>query len=296
MADRLHAGESPTNPLIAMHSLATSSSKAFLTEFRIPDLSFAYSDWEDASVALIWKAMQEKDFRTALTLIREARNAAALGPQNNEHSSLLLAAQAAAEFATGSSDLAKRHAGKSLDLFPSQWMSHRILLSVLAGNHDFKGAYMQLARRRMRPVALWDEALTKVEIHTALGAWSWMLGDWDLVAKHLAKAYPGGIDTMPKEIQEDWFRLSLYRDRPEDAVAVASVLIAEQSIPLADELLQTIVQNGWTKQALPLYRSAYERSPESQLLRRRLVALCIREGALDEARRLTKPGALDLAA
>ncbi|NNE34998.1 MAG: tetratricopeptide repeat protein [Rhodothermales bacterium] len=101
---------------------------------------------------------------------------------------------------------------------------------------------------------------------------------------------------MPAPIQEDWFRLSLYRDRPEDAVAVASVLIEEKSIPLADELLQTIVQNGWTKEALPLYRSAYKRAPESQLLRRRLVALCIREGALDEARTLTKPGALDLAA
>lgn len=224
----------------------------------------------------------------------------ALSDRNTERSdeerAALFAACAFAELSTGATDMAKRHAGKSIDLYPSQWLGHRVLLAVLAGNHDFKGAYMHLASRRLRPVAAWDEALPKVDKHTALGAWSWMLGDWDLVAKHLNKAYPDGISTMPEPIQEDWFRLSLYRDKPEDAVAVASVLIEEKSIPLADELLQTIVMNGWTKEALPLYRNAYKRCPDSQLLRRRLVALCIREGALDEARTLTKPGALDMAA
>jgi hypothetical protein len=59
-------------------------------------------------------------------------------------------------------------------------------------------------------------------------------------------------------------------------------------------LLQTLVQQGWTEYALPLYRTAYAAEPRNQLLRRRLVALCIREGAIEEARALAKPGALDL--
>ncbi len=278
-----------------MHSALSSSSKAFLTEFKLPAVLFSYTEWENSTLSLIWSQLRDRNYRSALRLTKDSLQDNSV-EWDTEQQAALLAALAVAELATGSTDLAKRHAGKSLDLLPSQWISHRVLLAVLASKRDFKGAYMHLARRRMRPVAPWDEQLPKVDSHTALGAWSWMLGDWDLVAKHLNKAYPKGIATMPAAIQEDWFRLSLYRDKPEDAVAVASVLIEEKTIPLADELLQTIVQNGWTKEALPLYRSAYLRAPESQLLRRRLVALCIREGALDEARTLTKPGALDLAA
>jgi hypothetical protein len=101
---------------------------------------------------------------------------------------------------------------------------------------------------------------------------------------------------MPIPLMEDWFRLALYRGRPEDAAAVAALLIERTTVESADALLQTIVQNGWTKEALPLYRTAFANAPKSQLLRRRLVALCIREGQLDEARQLTQPGALGLAA
>ncbi|CAN0548561.1 unnamed protein product, partial [Laminaria digitata] len=36
------------------------------------------------------------------------------------------------------------------------------------------------------------------------------------------------------------------------------------------------------------------KQPRNELLRRRLVALCIKEGEIDEARKLTESGALNL--
>ena len=58
-------------------------------------------------------------------------------------------------------------------------------------------------------------------------------------------------------------------------------------------LLQALVQQGWNEEALPLYRTVFKRTPDP-LLRRRLVGLCIRTGALDEARRLSTHGPLKI--
>lgn len=270
------------------------SQQAFLVSWRIPDLSFATHGWKDPEFAEIWSLLRAQDYRQALKRCKEVR--ATLATRSAKRQSAILVAQAAAELATGSTDLARRHAGRSLDIYPAQWSAHRILLSTLAANQDFKAAYMHLSSLDPGPVPVWDEALSTCDIQSALAAWSWLLGDWEAVARHLKLAFPDGVSSMPKRIQEDWFRLSLYRDEPTDAVAVAALLISEQDIPKTDELLQTFVQNGWTKQALPLYRAAFHKAPKSELLRRRLVALCIKEGVLDEARRLTLPGALDLAA
>lgn len=272
----------------------TTSSDAYLAQYRLPKLKFEYDEWTYDSVKRVWKELRRQNYHEAHYFANQALQEQRVFPA--EERAALLAGLAAAELRLGSTAAAKRHAGKAIELFPNQAAAHRILLTVLAANRAYKACYMHLSTLRKGPTSIWDEPLSKSEKNTALAAWAWLLGQWDLVAKHLRAAYPKGVSTMPDEVQEDWFRLSLYRDRPEDAVAVASVLIADRSIDFADEMLQTFVQNGWTAQALPLYRNAYRREPKSQLLRRRLVALCIREGQLDEARRLAKPGALDVAA
>ena len=101
---------------------------------------------------------------------------------------------------------------------------------------------------------------------------------------------------MPEALQEDWFSLAFYRDRPEDAAHAARELIAQHPLEHADVLLQALVQQGWYKQALDLYRTIYDRQPESELLRRRLVGLFIREGDVVNARKLMEQGALQMAA
>lgn len=272
----------------------TNSHQAFLSTWRIPDPTFTYSGWRDPRFTEIWALLRDKEYRTALQRCKEVR--ATFTTRSAKKSAAILVAQAYAELGTGATDHARRHAGRAIDIYPAQWAGHRILLATLASSQAFKAAYMHLCSLDPGPVPVWDEALSGEDINTALAAWSWLLGDWDAVARHLETAFPDGVNTMPARIQEDWFRLSLYRDRPEDAVAVAILLISQRDVAMTDELLQTFVQNGWTKEALPLYRAAFESAPKSELLRRRLVALCIREGAIEEARRLTQPGALDLAA
>lgn len=100
---------------------------------------------------------------------------------------------------------------------------------------------------------------------------------------------------MPGVLQEDWFRLAFYRERPEDAAAAARQIILKNNTEKADVLLQTLVKHGWHRQALMLYRTIYEQDPQNELLRRRIVGLHIREGEVMEARRLMEQGALRLA-
>ncbi len=277
-----------------IHPISAASSQAFLASYRLPHRSFGQKDPNLPELDPIWDAMAEGDFRIAAGLVKaELEGQRLFSP---EERAAMMIALANAQILMGQTDHAKRSAGKAMDLFPNQWSGHRVLIDVLHLKQAYKAAYLQLTQLEPGPVPLWDAPVGNTEKHTALAGWSWLLGEWEQVADHLAAGYPDGIGSMPPQIQEDWFRLALYRGRPEDAVAVATLLIEQRPVALADELLQTFVQNGWTKEALPLYRAAYESAPESQLLRRRLVALCIREGELEEARDLTAPGALDLAA
>ncbi len=267
---------------------------AYLAVHQIPALSFEGEDLPFPSLAPIWRAMRTENPQQALRLAQSEIDSGRT--ICDEERAALLVSLAAAHLAMGANDRAKKYACRSLDLFANQWAGHRIMLRVLSANRSYQAAYLHLANIHHDAGPKWDERLSNAEYHTALAGWAWRLGEWEQVAKHIYLGYPYGLDTMPKEIQEDWFRLALYRDKPDDAVAVATVLIKKRSTQKADELLQTFVKNGWTGEALPLYRSAYNRDPGSQLLRRRLVALCIKEGELEEARRLTAPGALHLAA
>ena len=83
---------------------------------------------------------------------------------------------------------------------------------------------------------------------------------------------------------------------PEDAAEAAHELVNVGALEFTDAVLQTLVQQGWGEQALPLYRTMFSEDPRNQLLRRRLVALCIKQGKITEARAFAEPGALDLSA
>lgn len=266
-----------------------------LAGYRIPELTFEAKDLPFSSLDPIWASLRDGDHKAAHGLARKAMDEKRLF--SSEERAALKIGLAVSELRSGAVDAAKRLAGRSLDLFSNQYSAHRILLAIHIMRKGYAAAYLQLANLPL-PIKTpsWDEKLSFSDVHVALASWTWQLGEWDQVADHLNLAYPEGIDQMPPEIREDWFRLSLYRGHPEDAAAVAALLIEERPVDNTDELLQTIVQSGWTKEALPLYRTAYENRPKSELLRRRLVALCIREGELEEARALTTNGALRMAA
>jgi len=268
--------------------------ESYLSTFRIAEPSFTSTELPYSSLTPLWKALNENKFDEARTLTIAAMNELRIFPQ--EERAAMKIALATAELHLGSTDKARRLAGRSLDLFPNQFSAHRILISIYVAHKDFAAAYLHLANLPLPTQTVsWDGPLHYIDTQIALAAFAWQLGEWDQVADHLENAFPNGLSEMPAAIREDWFKLALYRGLADDAAAAAS-LLDYRSVDGADEILQTIVQSGWTKQALPLYRSVYTKQPESELLRRRLVALCVKEGNLQEARELTRPGALKLAA
>jgi len=269
--------------------------ESFLSSYRISVPSFEAIDLPYSSLIPLWASLRTRNFEEAKILSTAAMQERRIFPP--EERAAMMIALAFAELNLGSTDNARRLAGRSLDLFPTQFAAHRILLSINVSHKDFAAAYMHLANLQTpEEIASWDSGMSIQNIHVALAAWAWQLGEWDQVADHLDIAYPNGLSEMPPEIREDWFKLSLYRGQADDAAAAAASLLDSSSVDHADEILQTIVQSGWTKQALPLYRTIYTQQPQNELLRRRLVALCVKEGNLQEARDLTRPGALKLAA
>ena len=269
--------------------------ESFLAGFRLPAISFENADLPYRSLTPIWEAMREGRTTDARTLAAETTQERRIFPP--EERAALYAAQAAAELKLGATDTAKSLAGKSLDLVSEQYMAHRVLLTVHTVRKDFTAAYLHLANLVLPTRApRWDDILTFDRAQVALAAWAWQLGEWDQVADHLSMAYPAGLASMPAEIREDWFKLSLYRGSADDAAAAAASLLDSSSEIHADDMLQTIVQSGWAGHALPLYKNLYERNGNSELLRRRIVGLCVKEGNLDEARRLTMLSPLKMAA
>jgi hypothetical protein len=278
-----------------LRKIQTPRYEAFLASYRIPAIQLLDSPDLAASIRPVWTALQADAPDAA------ARNAERALSENRlfsaEERAGLLIGQAAGRLASSATEDAWDLSRKALDLYPYQIAGHRIQVSILSARRDYEGGYERMsALAPVQDPPSWDIPLDKVEQQLVLASFSWLCGNWDTVAEHLTAAYPDGLKTMPDEIQEDWFRLALYRDQPEEAGRAAAILIQRRPEALADEMLQTLVQNGWTSEALPLYQDAFGREPESELLRRRLVALCIKEGQLEEARRLTAPGALRAAA
>ncbi|GIV61756.1 MAG: hypothetical protein KatS3mg044_0622 [Rhodothermaceae bacterium] len=278
-----------------LKNLHTAEPQGFLPHYRLPALSFVPKAGMPEVLLPIWEALNTGN--PAMAEMRARHLLRQQTPEQPDVRAALKSALAAAALFSGATDQAKRLAGLALDVYPAQWLAHRIILSILAARRAYKAAYMHLARLESPgPVPLWDEPLSHRERQHALAAWSWQLAEWDTVAAHLQTAYPEGVTSMPRPLQADWFRLCLYRNDPDEAASAAALLIAERPAPVADEVLQTLVQCGWPGKALPLYWAAYRREPGNELLRRRLVALCIREGQIEQARELTRPGALSMAA
>ncbi len=195
----------------------------------------------------------------------------------------------------GKSDSAVKLAEQSLEIYPKQWLAHCIKIDVMMAQHHFAEAYeylMSIKIKGGRPD--WDIGLSKRELNLCAASCQWRLKAWDTVDEHLRKAFPDGVKSMPTGLQEDWFRLALYRHQPDDAADAAAQLATSNTLEFTDALLQTLVQQGWTGKALPIYRRVFAKQPRNELLRRRLVALCIREGEIEEARKLTESGALNL--
>ena len=189
---------------------------------------------------------------------------------------------------------AQRQIDKSLALEPRQWAAHRVHIDLLMSHQSWETARALLEELTLpSKLRAWDMRLPQSEIHTCLAACCWHIKEWDEVRRHLDIAHPQGLKTMQPSLREDWFRLALYRHKPADAAEAAASLMNPNALEFTDAILQTLVQQGWTGEALPLYRSVFEKVPKNPLLRRRLVALCIKEGEIEEARQLAIPGALD---
>ncbi len=269
--------------------------ESLLSGYRVPEPSFDCTSLPFSTLAPIWDHMRNRNWEAASAQARQAMDQSRIF--HPEERAAMEMALAEAQRQMGATEPARRMAGRSLDLYPNQLASHMIQVNVLAGRKDFLAAYLHLSNLAVGDTqTAWDTVLSSTETHTLLAAWSWQLGEWEDVADHLVSAYPEGLETMPAPLREDFFRLALYRNNPGDAAAVASIMIRDRSESEADEVLQAISQQGWQEEALVLYTQFYESRSESQLLRRRLVALNIKQGHIDEARRLSGSGALRLAA
>lgn len=266
---------------------------SFLAGYKPPRPTFKDTEGLPAELGPVWSALRGHKVRLALrrgyTILREDTLA-------EETKAGLLAALASAEWDNGVVSDAKRMAQESLELLPRQWLAFRVLLTAYIAEKTFdKATNLIDSHDPPEKICAWDEVLGATERHLIRATCAWMTSDWDNTASQLTEAYPKGVRSMPSFLQEDWFRLAFYRERPEDAAAAAEQLIAENNIETADVLLQTLVRQGWHREALILYRAIFEQDPKNELLRRRVVGLYIRQGKVQEARRLMEQGALRLA-
>ncbi len=252
-----------------------------------PILTFTRVEGVPAAVKPVWEAMRRHDCRTALSTGRELL-------QTTSDTALLIAL-AVAEMNTGNSSQARMLANTALQRCPVQWAGHRVIIEVLQleGRHD--EAYLYTSMLNVPDgIPTWDEPLSLRDQNLLGAALAWKVRDWEGAFQHVSLAYPEGIESIPDDLLDDVFRLTLYLNKADLAARVARRMIKGRSIHYADVLLQTFVQQGWIDHALSLYRTIFNQSPEDPLLRRRMVGLCIRTGAIEEARRLSRPGALEI--
>jgi hypothetical protein len=273
--------------------MATRPDSSFLSSYRPPQFHFSALDELPAVLQPVWSALRGQKVRLALRrgykILREEQ----LTPESR---AALLAALASAEWDNGVGNMARQMAFESLSLWKKQWMAHRVLLAIYVAERNFTTACRLLETIEVPDrVSTWDEPLSETEQLLLRAACAWMTQNWESAAELIMQAYPKGVSSMPDFLQEDWLRLALYRDNPLDAAEAARQLVMDSVPERADVLLQTLVQQGWHREALKLYRQIFDLDPSNELLRRRMVGLCIREGELQEARRLMEGGALRLA-
>lgn len=266
---------------------------SFLAGYKPPRFQFRDSKALPDVLRPIWTALGDRKTRPALRLGYETLRSEVLA---DDVRAALLGALASAEWDNGVTNEAKSMAEESLNLVPQQWLAWHVLLTTAIAEKDFTGASVLLDTHEPPSTpAAWDAVLSETERHLIRATCAWMMKDWERTATQLKAAFPKGVESMPTFLQEDWFRLAFYRERPDDAAAVAMQLITGHNIEKADVLLQALVRQGWHGQALKLYRTIFDQDPKNELLRRRVVGLYIREGEVLEARRLMEQGALRMA-
>jgi hypothetical protein len=254
--------------------------------------TFSQVDHVPAILAPLWQQLCANDIRSAQMTARSLLRKKTL--TDRETLAALLNGAAVAELRSGNLDEAHRLAKRAAGVYPDQWMAHAIRIAAFDMSTGSRAYRYAAASSLPTGAPAWDEIPSRRDHLICSAALAWRCGFWDDVARCLETAYPAGVATMPEELQADAFRLAFYRNQPSAASAAARAMLGSSPIDQLDQLLNAMVQNGWTSEALPLYREAYERNENSQLLRRRLVGLCIREGELEEARRLASAGALNI--
>lgn len=269
--------------------------QGYLATYRPPEFTFGQMSSVPAPLLELWHHLSSRDNRAALAesrrLLRERsiRNRSA-------HAALLIGA-ATAELRAGNAQEAGRFAKRSQSILPHQWMAHRIRIAAYEALQSPERAYRYAASVELTEThTAWDEPISPVEFQVFAASLGWKIRAWDDVAARICRAYPAGVASMPESLQGDWFRLAFYRNSPGAAASAARAVLPSCTVDQIDRLLNAMVQQGWTSEALPLYRDAFAYHSSSQLLRRRLVGLCIKEGELEEARQLTAAGALDILA
>ena len=276
-----------------LNTIPLNQKSSFLENYRLPPLTYKKAAKLPASIHSIWSSIHTRDADPRIRSIRLILNQGE--PIDDDETIALQVALADAMWKAGKSTNALKMVLKALKMRSDQWMANRIYIDILMAKKEFQQAYnVVISLPQLPPPAAWDMPLDEKEVHLCAASCAWRLKEWNVVNDHLKRAFPKGVQSMSRALQEDWFRLALYRHQPDDAAEAASLLVSSSALDFTDAILQTLVQRGWTHHALPLYRNMYEEVPRNQLLRRRLVALCIKEGEIEEARRLAKPGALDV--
>lgn len=269
-----------------------SERSGYLSSYRPAPFTFSAAS-APRVLSTLWKHLAGGDTRNALAESRRLLREKSV--RDKETLAGLLVGAAAAELGAGNPRQAVPLVKRSLSLLPHQWMAHAIRIEAYEALQAPERAHRySISITLAEEYVGWDEPRSRAETHTLIASLAWRVGAWDDVAKHLTEAYPHGVATMPGDLRGDWFRLAFYRTDPDEAAEAARAILPDCSIDQLDTLLNAMVQHGWTSEALPLYRDAFAIHADSQLLRRRLVGLCIREGALDEARELASSGALNI--
>lgn len=273
-------------------SFSPAPSRAYLATLRLPDPCFSAPAPSEALVPA-WSALARGDARTAAASCRQLLDAST--PSGDERSATLTAL-AAALFLLDRHAEAAAAAADALALRPGSWIALRLLVNVQLAKGQIGAAQGALtAFVPDETPAPWDEPLAPRDFALLRATVMWQAQGWDDVRAALRSAFPAGVEEMPEPLQQDAFRLALYRGDSDEAAEAARALLTHSSVEAADDVLQTLVQQGWVAQALPLYRSLYDEHGGGELLRRRLVGLCIREGRVAEARTLVERGPLQLA-
>ena len=213
-----------------LDSLSLEPQHSFLASYKIPILQAGTSNTSGVKASTPPTPFQQRmaDPRAQslrMILSKEAK------PGEKEVAAEVKSKMAVSMWQAGKSEQALRMAEQSLDLFPKQWLAHLIKVDILMARNLFERAYDHLMSVQIGSSSpAWDRALSKKELHLCAASCQWRLKSWEKVDEHLRLAFPKGVKSMPAALQEDWFRLALYRHQADDAAEAAALLAGSSSL------------------------------------------------------------------